>query len=289
MGEPAGNHVGLGKKRDFIAETFLRAAETQEGPGFDNDINEFDEPLEVTNFHQQEAPKRQRTCQGRENEFVATRAHVSFSPSALQPPPPPPARAPPPPPPPPPSAKAEMEEWVEYRDEKGTPYYHNLVTKICSWEKPFPVPPLPPPPPPPPPSAKTETEEWVEYRDDKGNPYYYNLVTNKSTWEKPISLMSSLGVTKHNPSAYAPLRQQQPDSFYPSRIDQRHSWDSVHLTSRDSLTVSYNTQSHILRRQQAQLDRDWEDRFIRERQDAHYRERQERLDRESDFLRAFTH
>jgi hypothetical protein len=58
MGEPAIYHVGLGKKRDFIAETFLRAADNQEGPGFDTtdiDCYEPDEALEPAFLCQREA------------------------------------------------------------------------------------------------------------------------------------------------------------------------------------------------------------------------------------------
>jgi len=86
-------------------------------------------------------------------------------------------------------------------------------------------------------------EDWVEYRDERGSPYYYNLVTSKSTWEKPISLMSSCRVTDHTPSAYAPLRQQLPDTFYSCRIDQRNSRDSLQLISRESWPVNYNDQT----------------------------------------------
>ncbi len=76
VGEPAVNHVGLGKKRDFIAEALLRAAgdtaDNQEGLGFDNDCNETPEPLDAAIFLKTRSTTKQRTYQGRDIEFLAS-------------------------------------------------------------------------------------------------------------------------------------------------------------------------------------------------------------------------
>lgn len=79
------------------------------------------------------------------------------------------------------SSPSVESDWSVHTNEKGTPYYHNRVTKQTSWIKPD--------------VLKTPLErstsgqpqqgQWKEFMSDDGKPYYYNTLTKKTQWVKP--------------------------------------------------------------------------------------------------------
>ncbi|KAJ1570062.1 hypothetical protein HK096_003422, partial [Nowakowskiella sp. JEL0078] len=71
----------------------------------------------------------------------------------------------------------EPSQWIANNTPDGKTFYHNIVSKVSTWEKPE--------------DLKTQLEiaiaklPWKEYSTAEGKKYFYNTTTQKTTWEIP--------------------------------------------------------------------------------------------------------
>lgn len=79
------------------------------------------------------------------------------------------------------------EEWVEYLDEAGKPYYFNPTSGETSWENPLQSATA---------AAPASDSNWSELTDEGGNTFYQNTTTGEVQWDRPENFRSSNAAEK---------------------------------------------------------------------------------------------
>nr|GEW53715.1 pre-mRNA-processing protein 40A-like isoform X1 [Tanacetum cinerariifolium] len=116
---------------------------------------------------------------------------------------------------PPEAVEKAPSDWIEHTSHKGKRhvYYHNLKTKLSSWEKPLDL------------MSPTEradaTTNWKEYKAPDGRKYYYNKVTEQSKWRIPdeLKLAREQVITTCTTAKYEPTKDPDNEPMVPTVID----------------------------------------------------------------------